>query len=194
MKQGRERPVRGGDFDEDIEDLLGSHRSGPRDHSPSLTLALETPRGPQPAFLEESASRGHLRTRYLAVAAHVGCLVEVDVLHRNLGTLGHMPFLEGYLRDSCVVCNQGTDTGMVFTGSAEWLIGGLMSLGIPEVTAHAKVINYFRDNKGAAPGMVLDGEHTIGVTVCAECVAKAPEKNFPPPRGIGRWPHFQEPS
>jgi len=121
-------------------------------------------------------------------------LVEVDVLHRNLGTLGHMPFLEGYLRDSCVVCNQGTDTGMVFTGSAEWLIGGLMSLGIPEVTAHAKVINYFRDNKGAAPGMVLEGEHTIGVTVCAECVAKAPEKNLPPPGGIGRWPHFQEPS
>jgi hypothetical protein len=62
-----------------------------------------------------------------------------------------------------------------------------MSLSIPRSRLR-QVINYFRDNKGAAPGMVLEARHDR-VTVCAECVAKAPEKNLPPPGGIGGWPH-----
>ena len=35
------------------------------------------------------------------------------------------PGLDGTHRDSCVVCLQGTDTGLSFTGPAEWAIAGL---------------------------------------------------------------------
>lgn len=89
------------------------------------------------------------------------------------------PNLQGDYRDSCAVCLRGTDTGLAFTGEAEWLIAGLGALGIPDDQASAMGQEFFEE-KGADPGMVLSGEHTMAVQVCAECVAKV-EPSFPAP-------------
>ncbi len=52
-------------------------------------------------------------------------------------TLGSMsvnfpptPGLDGTYSDACVRCLQGTDAGVAFEGSAEWVVAGLVSLGI----------------------------------------------------------------
>lgn len=74
------------------------------------------------------------------------------------------PGLSGDYRDSCVVCLQGTDTGLAFTGEAEWVIAGLVVLGVPREQADATA---FPDSD---PGMVPDGTVTVGVRVCQSCV------------------------
>ena len=42
------------------------------------------------------------------------------------------PGIDGTYDGSCVACLRGTDTGLAFTGEAEWIIAGMMMLGIPE--------------------------------------------------------------
>jgi hypothetical protein len=82
------------------------------------------------------------------------------------------PGLDGTYRDTCIVCMRATDTQLAFDGSAEWLMAGLMVLGIPEGEASPIALR--------APGD--DPEHlVIQVRVCPRCVArcKAP---FPAPR------------
>ena len=89
------------------------------------------------------------------------------------------PNLQGTYRGSCVACLQGTDTALAFTGEAEWLVAGLVMLGIPEDAASLMVEAFFKE-QGAKPGMVLDGEWVMPVQVCAECVAKSAAP-FPAP-------------
>ncbi len=89
------------------------------------------------------------------------------------------PNLQGDYRGSCVVCLRGTDTALSFTGEAEWLVAGLQGLGIPDDQALVMTEEFFAE-KGADPGMVLDGDHTMPVRVCAECVAEA-KPPFPAP-------------
>ena len=87
--------------------------------------------------------------------------------------------LQGDYNGSCVVCLRGTDTALAFTGEAEWLVAGLVNLGIPDDPACLMVEEFFKE-QGAKPGMVLDGEHTMPVQVCAECVSKS-AADFPAP-------------
>lgn len=89
------------------------------------------------------------------------------------------PNLQGNYKGSCLVCLQGTDTGLAFSGHAEWLIAGVEMLGVPKDQSVATVEGFFAE-KGAQPGMVLDGEYTMFVRVCAACVERAPA-NFPSP-------------
>lgn len=81
------------------------------------------------------------------------------------------PGLSGDYRDSCVVCLKGTDTGLAFTGEAEWIAGALVYLGLP--TDHA--ISMVSMATGSDPGMAPVGRVTIGVRICATC-ASAPTK------------------
>ena len=90
------------------------------------------------------------------------------------------PNLQGDYRGSCAVCLRRTDTALAFTGEAEWLVAGLRVLGVPDDQATRMVLKFFEEEKGADPGMVLGGEHTMAVRVCAECVAKA-KQGFPAP-------------
>lgn len=89
------------------------------------------------------------------------------------------PNLQGDYRGSCVVCLRGTDTAIAFTGEAEWLEAGLRVLGIPDGQARHTADQYWQE-RGADPGMVFDGEHTMTVKVCAECAARS-GANFPAP-------------
>ena len=77
------------------------------------------------------------------------------------------PGLDGTWRDSCVVCLQGTDTGLAFVGEAEWVIAGLTVLGIPEDQGTTMI----SEVTGCAPGNVPLGEVTMHVRVCAKCAA-----------------------
>ena len=63
----------------------------------------------------------------------------------------------------------GADTGLAFTGEAEWIITGMMMLGIPEDQATIMV----GDFTGCDHGEVPDGVITIPVAVCRECASRA---------------------
>jgi hypothetical protein len=76
------------------------------------------------------------------------------------------PGLDGTYTGSCVVCLQGCDTALAFRGEAEWVIAGLMHLGLPHEEAE-DTLSHVTD---CAPGMVPDGELTIPVRVCESCV------------------------
>jgi hypothetical protein len=77
------------------------------------------------------------------------------------------PGLDGTWRDSCVVCLRGTDTGLAFTGEAEWVLAGLEVLGIPKNQA----ANMLEQVTGCDPGMVPAGDYTLGVRLCVKCAA-----------------------
>jgi hypothetical protein len=86
------------------------------------------------------------------------------------------PGIDGTHEDSCAICRKGTDTALVFRGEAEWLVAGLLNLGLSAETARISVSEYF----GSPPGQVPDGIHTVVMRVCLACVerSKAP---FPAP-------------
>lgn len=79
------------------------------------------------------------------------------------------PNLQGDYEDSCAVCLRGTDTGLAFTGEAEWAIAGLYRLGIPQDQGAAMVEMF----TGCEPGRVPSGEITVAVRVCRACASKA---------------------
>jgi hypothetical protein len=91
-----------------------------------------------------------------------------------------MPGLQGDYEGSCVACQTGTDTGLAFEGEAEWLIAGLTVLGLSEHEASLMVSEHL----GGSAGEVPDGVHSMGVRVCAACVAKSPA-SFPAPALVG---------
>lgn len=77
--------------------------------------------------------------------------------------------LSGTYEGTCLVCFQGTDTGVAFRGSAEWLIAGLVTLGIPSDEATTMVCSFF----GCKRGMVPMGRVDLSVRVCDRCATKA---------------------
>jgi hypothetical protein len=64
--------------------------------------------------------------------------------------------LDGTGRDSCLFCKRGTDSGLAFRGSAEWVIVALVKLGMMGEVASA---------------LVGEGAVTFPIRVCAECAA-----------------------
>lgn len=65
---------------------------------------------------------------------------------------------------SCIVCITGTDTGIAFGGSIEWLAAGLVALGVPTEEAIATITSS------------VDGRSrrsTLTVRVCAKCARKS---------------------
>ena len=77
--------------------------------------------------------------------------------------------LDGSFTGSCVVCRQGTDTGLAFYGKSEWMIAGLHALGVP--AKHAGII--VSNVTGCEPGKVPEGEFPMTVRVCGACVTKS---------------------
>jgi hypothetical protein len=67
-----------------------------------------------------------------------------------------------------VVCFRGTDTGLAFTGEAEWIIAALMHLGIPDDQASA-LVSYA---SGCDPGKVPVDDVTMLFRVCNDCATK----------------------
>jgi hypothetical protein len=86
------------------------------------------------------------------------------------------PGLNGDYQDSCIVCLRGTDTALAFKGDAEWIITGLIMLGVPEDEALATISYVY----GCPYGIVPDGTIRETFRVCGECVAGA-KPNFPAP-------------
>jgi ferredoxin len=84
--------------------------------------------------------------------------------------------------NTCIVCLKPTDTAMAFRGEAEWLIAGLVTLGVPEDQAYGAYRQ--SENKGDADdledGEVRAGVHDMSVRVCAACVRACPA-GFPAP-------------
>lgn len=66
--------------------------------------------------------------------------------------------------DPCVVCLCATDTGLGFTGEAEYIHAALMTLGLSHDRAFLML--------ESEPGMVPAGELTRVFRVCEDCVAK----------------------
>jgi hypothetical protein len=54
------------------------------------------------------------------------CILEGNSMQRQPNLPA--PGLQGTYEGSCVICLQGCDTGLQFTGEAEWLVAGLMHL------------------------------------------------------------------
>jgi hypothetical protein len=81
----------------------------------------------------------------------------------------------------CVVCMTPTDTALAFVGVAEWCIAGLTTLGVP--TDEAFDTFYFEPHEPDE-----DGDYTLKVRVCGQCVRNCPAA-FPDPgltlRGAG---------
>jgi hypothetical protein len=80
------------------------------------------------------------------------------------------PGLRGDYTDSCIICLQGCDTGLGFRGEGEWVVAGLMALGIRDFDEAAAVVSLAT---GTEPGMVPDGVITVGVRCCESCVAQS---------------------
>jgi hypothetical protein len=84
------------------------------------------------------------------------------------------PGLDGTYRDTCIVCMRATDTQLAFEGTAEWIMAGLMVLGIPKPEA-ARIASQ-------TPGD--DPEHLVmQMRVCGRCVARCPAP-YPAPRVV----------
>jgi hypothetical protein len=84
--------------------------------------------------------------------------------------------LQGTLAGTCAVCLQPTDTGLTFKGEGEFLVAGLLVLGIPQDQGAIMVERNF----DCPPGRVPVGRHWIAVRVCSACV-DACDANFPAP-------------
>jgi hypothetical protein len=82
------------------------------------------------------------------------------------------PGIDGTYRDTCMVCMRATDTALAFRGEGEFVVAGLICLGVPHDDAMRTVEK--------APNL---DDVTMTVRVCARCVAKA-SAPFPPPKLI----------
>lgn len=82
---------------------------------------------------------------------------------------------------TCIACMRPTDTGMAFRGVAEWLMAGLIVLGLPEDQA-MEIYRQQQRERGIelAEGEAAGGINEMSIRVCAACVAKCPA-DFPPP-------------
>jgi hypothetical protein len=85
-------------------------------------------------------------------------------------TMEHPPGLRGTYEGACAICLQGCDTALVFEGEAEWIVAGLMTLGIRDYDEAVAVLSQFT---GCDLGMVPNGTVTVGIQCCEACVAKS---------------------
>lgn len=76
--------------------------------------------------------------------------------------------LQGTHEEACIVCLNGTDTGLAFTGEAEWVIAGLARLGVPVDQASVIV----SDATGDRPGIVPAASFTLAFQVCDNCAQR----------------------
>ena len=77
-----------------------------------------------------------------------------------------MTGLQGDYRDSCSVCLRGTDTALAFAGSPDWVVAGMIVLGIPSDEATAML--------SGTPGEVPNvASMKRAIRVCEECAARA---------------------
>ena len=74
-----------------------------------------------------------------------------------------------YLPGSCVSCGQGTDTGLIVVGEAEWHAAFLVILGIPEDQAGITV----SEGMGYPIDKVPAGTFTATHRVCRECARRS---------------------
>lgn len=75
---------------------------------------------------------------------------------------------------SCISCfRAGTSTMVVFRGEAEWIVGGLASVG---GLAADRAVRTFAvlaaEELDSAPGTVPSGVVTLPVRLCPECAAR----------------------
>ena len=77
------------------------------------------------------------------------------------------PGLQGTYAHSCVICLQGCDTGLALHGEAEWIIAGLLNLGIPDMDEAATMLGTLH---GCDPGMVPNGLGTVTIQLCQACL------------------------
>jgi hypothetical protein len=56
-------------------------------------------------------------------------------------TMEHPPGLQGTYAGACTICLQGCDTALVFAGEAEWIVAGLMTLGIRDYDEAVAVLS-----------------------------------------------------
>jgi hypothetical protein len=82
--------------------------------------------------------------------------------------------LWGRYEGGCITCLRPTGTALAFLGSPEWLVSGLISLGVPQDEAPAAIIRIL-DRRSATPPA---GECEAIVPVCDSCVSGSP---FPAP-------------
>lgn len=80
------------------------------------------------------------------------------------------PNLQGNYQDSCVVCLRGTDTGLAFTGPAEWSLAGMRVLGIPDDQAEILLAGVTGMERGKVP---VD-DITVSLRCCAACTKDTP--------------------
>jgi hypothetical protein len=122
----------------------------------------------------------------------------------NAATLDYGTDEQGHLTaspkgaDACVVCGEATDTGLGFTGEAEWIIAALQFLGVDKDRA-SLIASGRTDNP---PGRVPFGKFSLTFRVCAACAEKAQETMDPglqgpkpgPVSARKGVPHYVQPS
>jgi hypothetical protein len=79
-------------------------------------------------------------------------------------------FVQGTYEGSCVICLQGTDTGLQFIGEAEWLVAALMHLGVRNQEEAVAVVGHCFS---CDPGRLPNGVVTMPVRLCESCLKKS---------------------
>lgn len=82
------------------------------------------------------------------------------------------PGIMGDYRESCVVCMQGTDTGLAVQGEAEVAQAVLQVMGVPSDQAATMAEDYFAEVHGCTDGKVPAGTITFPVRICKACAEK----------------------
>lgn len=83
------------------------------------------------------------------------------------------PGIMGDYRESCVVCLQGTDTGLAVQGEAEVAQAVLQVMGVPSDQAATMAEAYFAEVHGCTDGMVPGGVITFPVRICKACAEES---------------------
>jgi hypothetical protein len=78
----------------------------------------------------------------------------------------------GAWRGPCVLCLNGTDTGMLLQGEAQWLVGAISQLGVSPERAATMVTASFAGQR-CDPGLVPAGRQEMLVSICSRCAAAA---------------------
>jgi hypothetical protein len=79
------------------------------------------------------------------------------------------PGLQGPYEQSCVICLKPTETGLELEGMPEFVLAGVIKMGVPEEQAHIILAVLW----GKEPGQVPDGIVKTPIPVCAEDADRA---------------------
>jgi hypothetical protein len=80
------------------------------------------------------------------------------------------PGLQGDYRGSCLICFQGTDTGVVLEGEAEFIMGAMIKLGVPPNEVGPILARL--DRRFRPVGKVPVGRVGFVVRICGDCFEK----------------------